>query len=86
MARHSECLTKHSVLVMWTISEMKNTTTTNLFFFCQSSVKTRILIFLDLGGKGGNSSPVTTSHVTASYKWFENKPKILLWQSVAKDQ
>ena len=47
-------------------------------------VKTQILTFLDLGGKGGKSSTVTTRHVTASQNWFENKPKTILWHSEAK--
>ena len=38
------------------------------------------------GGRGGKSSTVTTGHVTASYNWFENNPKILLWHSEAKNQ
>ena len=36
-------------------------------------VKTRILTFLDLGGKGDKSSTMTTGHVTASQNWVENK-------------
>ncbi len=32
-------------------------------------VKTRILTFLDLGGRGGKSSTGTTRHVTASQNW-----------------
>ena len=49
-------------------------------------VKTRILTFLDLGGKGGNSSTVTTRHVTVSQVWVENKPKTLLWHSQARNR
>ena len=33
---------------------------------------------LDLGGRGGKSSTVTTSHVTDSHNWVENKPKTIL--------
>ena len=44
-------------------------------------VKTRILTFLDLGGRRGKSSTVTTRHVTASQNWVANKPKTLLWHS-----
>ena len=36
-------------------------------------VKTRILTFLDLGGKGDKSSTMTTGRVTASQSWVENK-------------
>ena len=39
------------------------------------SVKTRILIFLDLGSRGGKSNTVTTRDVRASENWVENKPK-----------
>ena len=41
---------------------------------------------LDSGGRGGKSSTVTTRHVTASQNWVQNKPKILLWHSDAKNQ
>ena len=49
-------------------------------------VKTQILIFLDLRGRGDKSSTVTTRHVTSSQNWVENKPKTLLWRSEAKNQ
>jgi len=48
-------------------------------------VKTQILTVLDLGGRGGNPV-VTTRHVTASQNWVQNKPKILLWHSDARNQ
>ena len=38
-------------------------------------VNTRIVTFLDLGGRGGKSSTMTTRHVTASQNWVQNKPK-----------
>ena len=38
------------------------------------------------GGRGGKSSTVTTSHVTASQNWVGNKPQTLLWHSEAKNQ
>ena len=41
---------------------------------------------LDLGGRRGKSSTVTTTrHVTASQNWVENKAKTLLWHSDAKN-
>ena len=33
---------------------------------------------LGFGGRGGESSTVTTRHLTASQNWIENKPKTLL--------
>ena len=41
-------------------------------------VKTRIPIFLDLGGKELKPSTVTTRHITASQNAVENKPMTLL--------
>ena len=57
--------------------------------FCKNTivllrVKTDILIFLDLGCRGGKSSTVTTRRVTASQNWVENKIKTPLWHSEAK--
>ena len=58
--------------------------------FCKNKimllwVKMGILTFLDLGL--GEVNPVlTTKHVRASQKWFENKPKTLLWHSEANNQ
>ena len=40
---------------------------------------------LDLGGRGGKSSTVTTRHVTASQNGVQNKPKTILWHSEAKN-
>ena len=59
--------------------------------FCNNNlmllwVKTPILLFLDLGGRGGKSSTVTTTHVTASQNWVPNKPKTLLWHSEPRNQ
>ena len=59
--------------------------------FCKNKimllwVKTRVLTFLDLGGRGGKSSTVATSHVTDSHNWVENKPKTILWHSESKNQ
>ena len=45
-----------------------------------------ILTFLDLGGRGGKSSTVTTRHVISSQNWVENKSKIILWHSEGKNQ
>ena len=41
---------------------------------------------LDLAGRGGKSSTVTSRHVTASQNWVANKPKTLLLHSEAKNQ
>ena len=47
-------------------------------------VKIRILTLSHFGGRGGKSSTVTTTHVIASQKWVEDKPKTILWQSDGK--
>ena len=48
-------------------------------------VKTRILTFLYLGGRGDKSSTATTRHVTASQNWVENKPTTVQWYTEAKN-
>ena len=48
-------------------------------------VLTRMLIFLDLGGRELKSSTATTRHITASQNQVENKPMTLLWHSEVKN-